>query len=66
MSVDLGQVGTEHRLGRVDQIPYGEARTFEVAGRQVAVFRIRDGRVRALSAKLQPGPARTTTVRARR
>ncbi len=40
----------EHRLGPIDQIPYGEARAFEVAGRQVAVFRVRDGRVRALSA----------------
>nr|WP_232531140.1 Rieske (2Fe-2S) protein [Microlunatus antarcticus] len=37
-------------MGPVDQIPYGEGRAFDVAGRQVAVFRIRDGRVRALSA----------------
>lgn len=41
---------TEHRLGPVDQIPYGEGRAFDVAGQQVAVFRLRDGRVRALSA----------------
>jgi nitrite reductase/ring-hydroxylating ferredoxin subunit len=41
---------TEHRLGPIEQIPYGEARAFDVAGQQVAVFRIRDGRVRALSA----------------
>jgi nitrite reductase/ring-hydroxylating ferredoxin subunit len=41
---------TEHRLGPIEQIPYGEGRAFEVAGQQVAVFRIRDGRVRALSA----------------
>ena len=41
---------TEHRLGPVGQIPYGEGRTFAVQGHQVAVFRLRDGRVRALSA----------------
>ena len=41
---------TEHRLGPVEQIPYGEGRTFGVQGHQVAVFRLRDGRVRALSA----------------
>ena len=41
---------TAHRLGPVDQIPYGEGRAFEVGGDQVAVFRLRDGRVRALSA----------------
>jgi nitrite reductase/ring-hydroxylating ferredoxin subunit len=50
VSVNAALTGTEHRLGPIDQIPYGEARAFEVAGRQVAVFRIRDGRVRALSA----------------
>ena len=38
------------RLGPVDQIPFGEGRTFEVAGEQVAVFRLRDGSLRALSA----------------
>ncbi len=42
--------GTEHRLGPIDQVPYGEGRAFEVDGHQVAVFRVRDGRVRALSA----------------
>jgi nitrite reductase/ring-hydroxylating ferredoxin subunit len=38
------------RLGPVGQVPVGEARTFEVAGEQVAVFRLRDGSLRALSA----------------
>ena len=42
--------GIEHRLGPVDQVPYGEGRTFVVAGQQVAVFRLRDGSLRALSA----------------
>ena len=38
------------RLGPVGQVPVGEGRTFEVAGEQVAVFRLRDGSLRALSA----------------
>jgi len=40
----------EHRLGPVDQVPFGEGRTFEVAGEQVAVFRLRSGRWYGLSA----------------
>ena len=39
-----------YRLGPVDQIPFGEGRTFDVAGEQVAVFRLRSGRWYALSA----------------
>ena len=39
-----------YRLGPADQIPYGEGRTFAVGGEQVAVFRKRDGSLRALSA----------------
>ena len=39
-----------YRLGPVNQIPFGEGRTFEVAGDQVAVFRLRSGRWYALSA----------------
>jgi nitrite reductase/ring-hydroxylating ferredoxin subunit len=42
--------GTEHRLGSIEEVPFGEGRAFEVAGEQVAVFRVRDGRVRALGA----------------
>ena len=38
------------RLGPADQVPFGEGRTFEVAGEQVAVFRLRSGRWYALSA----------------
>jgi nitrite reductase (NADH) small subunit len=37
-------------LGPVDQIPFGEGRAFGVDGEQVAVFRLRDGSVRAVSA----------------
>jgi nitrite reductase/ring-hydroxylating ferredoxin subunit len=37
-------------LGSIEQIPYGEGRAFEVEGEQVAVFRLRDGSLRALSA----------------
>ena len=39
-----------HSLGPVDQIPFGEGRAFGVDGEQVAVFRLRDGSLRALSA----------------
>jgi len=41
---------TSHGLGPVDQIPYGEGRTFAVAGQQVAVFRLRSGALYAVSA----------------
>jgi nitrite reductase (NADH) small subunit len=41
---------TSYPVGPVDQIPYGEGRAFEVGGEQVAVFRLRDGSLRALSA----------------
>jgi nitrite reductase/ring-hydroxylating ferredoxin subunit len=42
--------GRAYRLGPVDQVPFGEGRTFDVAGEQVAVFRLRSGRWYALSA----------------
>jgi nitrite reductase (NADH) small subunit len=38
------------RLGPVDEIPLGEGRSYAVGDRMVAVFRLRDGSVRALSA----------------
>jgi nitrite reductase [NAD(P)H] small subunit len=41
---------TRYALGPVHQIPYGEGRAFDVGGEQVAVFRLRDGCLRALSA----------------
>ncbi|WP_213010518.1 Rieske (2Fe-2S) protein [Paractinoplanes toevensis] len=37
-------------IGSVHDIPLGEGRTFAVDGRMIAVFRLRDGSVRALSA----------------
>jgi nitrite reductase [NAD(P)H] small subunit len=37
-------------LGSVHDIPFGEGRTFAVDGDMIAVFRLRDGSVRALSA----------------
>lgn len=37
-------------LGRADEIPLGEGRAFAVDGHQIAVFRLRDGSVRALDA----------------
>ncbi len=42
--------GPPYRLGPLEQIPYGDGRTFEVAGEQVAVFRLRSGALYALSA----------------
>ena len=37
-------------LGHLEDIPLGEGRTYDVHGEMVAVFRLRDGSVRALSA----------------
>jgi len=37
-------------LGSIHDIPLGEGRAFAVDGEMVAVFRLRDGSVRALSA----------------
>ncbi|MFF0904403.1 UNVERIFIED_CONTAM: Rieske (2Fe-2S) protein [Kocuria sp. CPCC 205316] len=46
-----GAAGTrEHVLGPLEQIPHGEGRAFAVDGEQIAVFRLRDGTLRALSA----------------
>jgi nitrite reductase/ring-hydroxylating ferredoxin subunit len=39
-----------HRLGPAAAIPPGEGRAYAVAGTQVAVFRLRDGRLHALGA----------------
>ncbi|HET9650275.1 MAG TPA: Rieske (2Fe-2S) protein [Microlunatus sp.] len=38
------------RLGDARQIPPGEGRAFDVAGEQVAIFRLRNGSLRAVSA----------------
>ena len=37
-------------LGPVSQVPLGEGRTFAVENSQIAVFRLRDGSLRALDA----------------
>lgn len=49
MSATAGVV--DHRLGRVDQIPVGEGRTFRVGGHEIAVFRLRGGGVAATQAE---------------
>lgn len=41
----------QYRLGSVAQIPPGEGRTFEVAGREVAVFHTRTGEIYATQAQ---------------
>jgi nitrite reductase (NADH) small subunit len=41
---------TEVVVGSVDEIPLGEGRTFAVDGEQIAVFRLRDGSLRAIEA----------------
>jgi nitrite reductase (NADH) small subunit len=45
------QAVTPHRLGPVEAIPIGEGRAFAVGQRQVAVFRLRDGTLRATQAQ---------------
>jgi nitrite reductase/ring-hydroxylating ferredoxin subunit len=37
-------------LGPVEQIPFGEGRAFDVAGEQVAIFRLRSGKVYGVGA----------------
>ena len=41
---------SEVDVGPLDDIPPGEGRTYAVDGRQVAVFRLRDGSLRAIDA----------------
>ncbi|OBI80769.1 Rieske 2Fe-2S domain-containing protein [Mycobacterium sp. 1245805.9] len=41
---------TEVTLGDVDDIPLGGGRAYAVQGRQIAVFRLRDGSLRAIDA----------------
>jgi nitrite reductase (NADH) small subunit len=43
-------VAADHRVGPVADIPLGEGRAYAVEGEQVAVFRLRDGSLRAVSA----------------
>lgn len=41
---------TAHSVGSIDEIPVGEGRAYAVDGEQVAVYRLRDGTLRALAA----------------
>jgi nitrite reductase (NADH) small subunit len=41
---------TDVVVGSVDEIPVGEGRTFSIDGEQIAVFRLRDGSLRAVDA----------------
>jgi nitrite reductase (NADH) small subunit len=41
---------TEVVIGSLDEVPLGEGRTFAVDGEQIAVFRLRDGSLRAIDA----------------
>ncbi|ONH29045.1 (2Fe-2S)-binding protein [Pseudofrankia asymbiotica] len=42
--------GAVHRLGPLDEIPVGEARTYAVGDAQIAVFRLRGDVLRAIDA----------------
>ena len=41
---------TEHRIGSAAALPVGEGRAYAVGDTQVAVFRLRDGTLRAMTA----------------
>lgn len=41
---------TAHVVGRADEVPVGEGRAFTAGGEPVAVFRLRDGSLRAVAA----------------
>jgi nitrite reductase (NADH) small subunit len=41
---------TAHVVGTLDEIPIGEGRAFAVDGTEIAVYRLRDGTLRALAA----------------
>jgi nitrite reductase (NADH) small subunit len=41
---------TDVTVGSVDDVPIGEGRTFAVGGTQIAVFRLRNGSLRAIDA----------------
>jgi nitrite reductase/ring-hydroxylating ferredoxin subunit len=49
-SISTAVPPTAVNLGPLDQIPFGEGRAFEVLGQQVAVFRLRSGKVYAVGA----------------
>ncbi len=43
-------VGVSIDIGRVEEIPVGEGRAYAIDGTQIAVFRLRDGSLRAVDA----------------
>jgi nitrite reductase (NADH) small subunit len=43
-------IGVGIDIGSIDEVPVGEGRTFAVDGTQIAVFRLRDGSLRAVDA----------------
>jgi nitrite reductase (NADH) small subunit len=43
-------VAAEYRLGPVAELPVGEGRAYVAGGEMIAVFRLRDGSLRAVSA----------------
>lgn len=43
-------MSVEVTVGRVDEIPIGEGRTYTVDGEQIAIYRLRDGSLRAVDA----------------
>ncbi|MEU0554347.1 Rieske (2Fe-2S) protein [Dactylosporangium sp. NPDC006015] len=49
-TADPETAATSYRLGPVTDIPVGEGRAYAVDGHQVAVFRLRRGGLRAVSA----------------
>jgi nitrite reductase/ring-hydroxylating ferredoxin subunit len=46
----MADMVTRYRLGPLDDIPIGEGRAYAVGDRMIAVFRLRDGDVHAVSA----------------
>ncbi|RZU31558.1 Rieske (2Fe-2S) protein [Blastococcus saxobsidens] len=50
MSLTEERTTTAHVVGRVEDVPPGEGRTFVAGGEQVAVFRLRDGSLHATQA----------------
>jgi nitrite reductase (NADH) small subunit len=50
MAGEMGATATTHRLGPAGEVPIGEGRAYPIGAASVAVFRLRDGTLRAVSA----------------
>jgi nitrite reductase (NADH) small subunit len=46
----MTEATAEYRLGPVTELPVGEGRAYVAGGEMIAVFRLRDGSLRAMSA----------------